>query len=625
MLFPLFLLGGLALSVPLIVHLRNQAATTPERFPALRFLVQAKVVSARWRELMRWLVLLLRLLALAALVLAFAQPWFGGPVQTGVPPAVLLVDVSASMQAGDAFPSAIARAEAWLSARPAGTPVAVVAFDRAPRPVVRLEDGQARIVPALRELKPGWASGDLDGALRSAERLLADHPGAGRIIAVATDGAAAAVRRIAFDRPLAPGITVDWLLPAGPAPANLAITGLRHDACIEDPDRPLVIEATIANHGPAARALTVRCAIEDRAIEDRPVSVPPGGSTEVRFAVSPRTSGGATQAVVAGSIAITDAGDVLAADDVRYVAIPAQGDQTVMRIALPSSDDRILRAATAPADGGRFRVIAAADLSGLAPGSILVIDVGASLDTAGIAALAAHRARGGAIAIVATDQPPAGWESSVLGLSIGAVERPVAPVHVASSDLRHPVLQPFARPASGDLSGFGVACWRPMLRGDLRPLLTLDGGGSLLAVADGTARLAVVGVRLDRTWSDWPANETLVPVWQQTLRWLAGGDGVRRNGLLVGDPGITATQPGLVIGADGLRRAVNLDAEESDLARWTARQVLDRLRNSEDAATSSAMAAGDRADAGRRLAWWLLLAVAVLSMTELLIANRTPR
>src|SRR4051794_37862866 len=99
-LFPLYLIGAAALGIPLWVHLRNRQSTPPYRFPTLRFLMQSSIVSERRRQILRWLVLLLRLGALAALALAFAQPWLPSAIAPGSSAAVLVLDISASMRAG---------------------------------------------------------------------------------------------------------------------------------------------------------------------------------------------------------------------------------------------------------------------------------------------------------------------------------------------------------------------------------------------------------------------------------------------------------------------------------------------------------------------------------------------
>lgn len=80
-LYPAFLLGFLSLAVPIIIHLVEMRRPQRLVFTNVAFLREVKQVTARSRRLKRWLILLSRLLLLACLVLAFAQPFV--PTQAG--------------------------------------------------------------------------------------------------------------------------------------------------------------------------------------------------------------------------------------------------------------------------------------------------------------------------------------------------------------------------------------------------------------------------------------------------------------------------------------------------------------------------------------------------------------
>lgn len=77
-LFPLFLLAGLALVIPVLIHLFNLRRYKHAYFTNLRFLRALQLSSKRMGNLQKKLLLLSRLLFLAALVLAFAQPVIRG-------------------------------------------------------------------------------------------------------------------------------------------------------------------------------------------------------------------------------------------------------------------------------------------------------------------------------------------------------------------------------------------------------------------------------------------------------------------------------------------------------------------------------------------------------------------
>ncbi len=99
-----WILWGLPLALlPLIIHLVNRMRHRTVQWAAMRFLEKATRSSTRMAKLRQWLILLLRVLAVAALVLAIARPLFGGffGLQfSGAPGTVVVVlDRSASMNA----------------------------------------------------------------------------------------------------------------------------------------------------------------------------------------------------------------------------------------------------------------------------------------------------------------------------------------------------------------------------------------------------------------------------------------------------------------------------------------------------------------------------------------------
>jgi hypothetical protein len=76
-LYPAFLLAAGALAIPVIIHLFNFRKFKKVFFPDIRFLQEVKEQTNKRSKLKHLLVLLSRLLAILALVFAFAQPFFG--------------------------------------------------------------------------------------------------------------------------------------------------------------------------------------------------------------------------------------------------------------------------------------------------------------------------------------------------------------------------------------------------------------------------------------------------------------------------------------------------------------------------------------------------------------------
>lgn len=100
-LYPLFLVAGLTLAIPVLVHLFNLRRYKTVYFPHTRFLRNIQLNSRRQSQVRYKWLLLFRLLFLASLVLAFAQPFFSGADKKGNPNRlqVIYIDNSGSMSA----------------------------------------------------------------------------------------------------------------------------------------------------------------------------------------------------------------------------------------------------------------------------------------------------------------------------------------------------------------------------------------------------------------------------------------------------------------------------------------------------------------------------------------------
>lgn len=188
-------LAGL-LFVPLVVafyllKLRRDEAPVPSTLLWQRLVADVEA-NAPWQKLRRSLLLLVQLLLVVILVLLAARPFVERP--SGLArDLVLVVDISASMQATDVAPSRLEAAKALaieaLRDLPAGGKVSVIAAGRTARVVANGSTDLARVRQAIAGIEPTTAVGDLGDALRLASALAA-RSGDAEIL-VATDAALA--------------------------------------------------------------------------------------------------------------------------------------------------------------------------------------------------------------------------------------------------------------------------------------------------------------------------------------------------------------------------------------------------------------------------------------------------
>ena len=99
LMFPWFLVGLVAIAVPIVIHLLQLRRPQRLLFTNTAFIRQVELVTVRHRNLQHLLILAARVLGIAALVLVFCQPFIPARqvrrLSSGVD---VLVDNSFSMQ-----------------------------------------------------------------------------------------------------------------------------------------------------------------------------------------------------------------------------------------------------------------------------------------------------------------------------------------------------------------------------------------------------------------------------------------------------------------------------------------------------------------------------------------------
>jgi hypothetical protein len=166
-------------ALPLIIHLINQRRFQTVQWGAMQFLLSAKALSSGYSKLRHWLIMLLRMLAVAAVILAVGRPlsrgWLalagGGRPDT----AIVILDRSPSMQARD---QAIEGTKLATGRRQLAESLSLLAPSRCLY-FATSEDDPVEIDPrALVELPsagPAAASADIPALLRAAFDHIRDN------------------------------------------------------------------------------------------------------------------------------------------------------------------------------------------------------------------------------------------------------------------------------------------------------------------------------------------------------------------------------------------------------------------------------------------------------------------
>lgn len=155
------------------------------------FLEQLPIRTESRQRITDWPMLLLRLLALALLVFAFARPVLKDQRVVGADnrtkAVVILLDRSMSMGYTGVWPRALDSARAVIDRLEGKDRVALVAYDDAAEVMQRLTDDRAAVRGSLGAVQPMRRGTCLAPALRTARQLLLDAPFAAAEVIVISD------------------------------------------------------------------------------------------------------------------------------------------------------------------------------------------------------------------------------------------------------------------------------------------------------------------------------------------------------------------------------------------------------------------------------------------------------
>ena len=371
-----FLWWGLPLvGVPVLIHLINLMRHRRVKWAAMEFLLQSQKRHQKSVLFRQLLLLLLRMITVAAVVLMVAQPlvtnqlgaWFGDSRTHHV----ILLDDSFSMSDHWADTSAfeqakqvVARLCAQASHQDTPQIVTLLRFSRARRLARGTEpdllqepvdaDFQARLEKVLGPLAPSETAAEPQEALEAVERLPPKSPDEDRVVYLVSDFRAKEWQEpVALRKALVglneSGAQIHLINCVDAAHQNLAIAALRPGPGTRAAGVPLLVEVSVHNFGiAAARQVSVSLEEDGHArpaivLEDVPI----GKTVTRRFPVLFTTAG--EHEIVARLET-----DAVAADNTRSLVIdvPKAVDVLVIDGDAKGQDAFFLTTALAP--GGKF-------------------------------------------------------------------------------------------------------------------------------------------------------------------------------------------------------------------------------------------------------------------------------
>lgn len=189
---PWLLLTLPLVSLPVIIHLINQQRFQSVEWAAMRFLLSAKALARGYTRLRQWLILLLRMLAVAAAILAVSRPlsqgWLAAAGGDRSAAAIVLFDRSPSMSqvspAGRESKLTTARRQMAAALETLGLNRVVLIDSVSCQP---RELSSARSIEQLPETEPAAAAADLPRLVQAACRQLTATTSAAGTIWICSD------------------------------------------------------------------------------------------------------------------------------------------------------------------------------------------------------------------------------------------------------------------------------------------------------------------------------------------------------------------------------------------------------------------------------------------------------
>lgn len=605
-LYPAFLLGALAIAIPIVLHFLRRDVAPDLPFTAVRLLKRSPVERSKRRRLRDILLLAARVAALLLLAAAFARPFAPAAESASLPLRIVAVDRSFSMGAPGRFERA--RELAWQAIDEAGfrERVALVAFDD--RVDLLAAAGPAADARrALETLAVGYGGTRYGAVVSRAAELAAG--GSARLIVV-TD-----LQRAGWEgesRIRVPETLTIEIRDAGAHTRNVALVGTR----VEEQG----IVAAIRNSSSEPRAGAIVVTHESREAARGRYDVPPSGAVDVLVPWKP-TAGGVV-------VEIEDEGGY-PADDRRHLVVGAAAVPSVLVVASPESPGQYIQRALEAAQAEdvsslRPRVVTHAEIAGgraeaIARHRAVVLLSTRSLDRAARETIATFVRSGGGLFIAAgSDIEPADLDAMFdWKLSGVRSESFAAPTSFSATDLRHPIFRPFGG-LTANLGQVRFARAWQMAADDWQvPARFDDGTPAVLERREGEGRVVLFASDVDRRWNDFPLHPSFLPFVIEAVRHVASR-GVEASEFLVGRaPAGVSQQPGIHRLEAGRTIAINVDERESGIARTTADEFVAML----EPVPGVALAAGARGEqAEARQSLWqygLLLMLGVLVVESL--------
>ncbi len=562
------LLGGLALAIPIIIHLFHKSRFQIVKWGAMHLLETVIRVNRRRVRIEQIILLIVRACLPIFLALAMARPiWKGNQKLLGESrtSTIVALDNSYSMQATRAgqsnFSLATDEAARIVGNLKRGSDVQVLLMGDGVTPMFdEPVYDTARVAQALGKLDAGFGSAAVPDALEYAAGVFAKMHESARNLVVFTD-----FQRVSFEAtsdarlgekidrlkrlPIPPGIT--FFNVGEEVRDNVAVESLEFSKLMVGVGQKVQIRSNIRNYGDANYPdLRVYFRVDGREKSASQVMLGPHASSQVLFTHAFDTAGSHVVEVFADA-------DPLKADNSCMASIPVRDKLPVLLVnGAPSpeplkGETDFAEIALQPYAAGKVdladlistKVIKPEEVNAqtLANAAVVIAANVRKFDDGQLHALEEFVKNGGGLLIFPGDRVDSPWYNGplyregagLLPLQLGALAgdlKESAPsTSIVSQRFENPALELFNDPRNGSFSDVAIKLWFKFKEAGDRPsagrttvLARLDSGDPLFTEKqyDG-GHVIACATAVDADWSNLPMRSCYLPLMQRLTVYLA--------------------------------------------------------------------------------------------------------
>jgi hypothetical protein len=524
LLSPWFLLGALAVGLPLWLHLLQRENPVRLPFASLMFFEKRTQSTLLQRQFRYLLLLAARLALLLLLVLAFAKPVWERPPTTilsGIPSLHLItLDTSLSMRFGDRWQRAVEEARSIVNGLDPQDQAQILTTGPSVSVVTNPTRDKAELLAAIEGVEP-TSSRNSYGDVVEAVRSLIPNPDTPVEVHLISDFQNAAMPGRFSDVALPTVAQLDVRNVGGDNDQNWAIESVKGSLRLIGEEKPR-LEVTVAGFSGDAARKTVTLEINGQTIGSQSQEVPAMGRASFQFDgfVAPE---GFSRA----RLTLTPADD-LPDDDVRLVALDNSDPDPILFV----TNDRRRRDALYYESALNASRAAVFHVKTSSPGEAerlnpndyaLVVLSDVAQISAGYESKLEEYVKAGGAALITV-----GPETAARG-TVALTKQRVAPSPMGSGQADFQLVGRIdpTHPALSQVEGFrGVKFFRyariAPAEGDEVAAQTSDGSPLIVERDLGAGRVLVFGSTFDNIWNDLPIRPVFVPFTAETARYLSG-------------------------------------------------------------------------------------------------------